>query len=70
MSDNMKCSYPVILSLSNQTKMSAQLYCLLQDMDNVQNAINPLSGRTTQCADEKVSKVQQVYPDTVSSSLQ
>ena len=41
MSNNMKRPYPVILLISNHTKCEfAQLYCLLQDMDNVQNAVN------------------------------
>ena len=62
----------------------AQLYCPLQDMDNVQNAVNPLSGRSTHYIHTMstiqrihslvyqgtISKVQQIYPDTVSSSLQ
>ena len=45
-------------------------YSPLQDMDNVLNAVNPLSGRTTLYAGEEVSRVQQIYPDTVASSLQ
>ena len=50
MSDNTKYPYPVILSMFNHTKCLytdvqrvAQVYCLLQDMDNIQNTANPLS---------------------------
>ena len=47
----MKYSYPVILSIPTTKNVCiqifrefAQLRCLLQDMDNVQKAANPLSG--------------------------
>ena len=72
-------------------ELFAQLCRPLQDMDNVQNAVNPLcwnralypdvndicstgnplSGILTHCIQiYRASIVQQIYPDTVSSSLQ
>ena len=48
--NNTRCPCPAIFFVSNHTECCleifrefAHLYCMLQDMDNVQNAVNPLS---------------------------
>ena len=52
---NTNCPYRVILSISNHTKCLyivrefAHVFCLHKDMDNVQNVVNPLSGRIIHC---------------------
>ena len=49
------------------------MYYPLQDRDNVQNAINPLSGRTTHCVQTKkypkyIKSIQTLYPVHTSNS--